>query len=145
MPVDFRILAETGVVLVRYEGTAGHTETMERLALCTQHPHFQPTLPHVFDLRHVTAMEEDLVGFFRMQAGVVGVYGTAGPETRVVYLTANEVGRRMANLSRKSWSVDDRHVFFETDNVEDAFAFIGKPPVDLDRHFATSAYLPSAS
>lgn len=136
MPVAFEILPSLNLVHVRYDGFADLASTAKAAEACSQHPDFQPDLPHYFDLSGATGFEHDFVGFFAMQAKLAEMYTPFGSELFVVFNAPDGPAREMAELARKSWDGVPQIVLRIVQTEAEALALLGLSPTALAEHIS---------
>lgn len=103
MPVTFRILPRSSLIVATYTGFASIDETTVAAEACARDPAFSPHLRHLVDLRAVTGYERDFPRFLAMQARVMDSFRFQPNELMIVYLSPTPVAQAMAAMVNRSW------------------------------------------
>lgn len=132
MPVSFHILADRGLVVVRYSGFAAIDDTLEATKDYVAHPDYAPGQRQLVDLSAITGYEKDYARFIMMQAAKAGRFTQSGTQTLVVYSAATPIALELATLFIKSW--DDVHAVVPMIQYtqSDALALLGESENSID-------------
>lgn len=132
MPVRFHILADRGLVVVRYSGFAAIDDTLVATKAYVAHPDYAPGQKQLVDLTAITGYEKDYARFMMMQASKAGRFTQSGTQTLVVYVAPTPVAQELGTLFTKSWDDVDAVVPLIQYAEADALAMIGEPETTID-------------
>jgi len=131
MAVSYQILPHHALIVVAYRGTATLAETVAMAASCAAHPDFRNNFRHLVDLRAVSGFEQDIPGYFAMQARVIEMFPVIGEgfvELTMVMIAPPGPPRQMAERIRRSWDGLDSAILRIVEDAEAALSVLGLPP-----------------
>ena len=131
MAVTFELIPSRGLVYIRYSGFAGIDETLAAAQNFMHHPDFKPGLRHLFDVSHVTEVDQDFTKFFSLQAQLVDVYERVDGDQLIAFYAPGPEGQIMARMAQKTWEPMPEMVIKTFENEADALAFLGQPETSL--------------
>ncbi|MBU2962184.1 hypothetical protein KO516_15460 [Citreicella sp. C3M06] len=127
MSIDFHILADRGLVYVRYEGFALIDDTMKAFGRYMQHPQARPGQKQFVDLSGVTGYERDFTRLMAIQARKADQFGSGGTQTLMVYYAPSRLGLELAQLVLRSWEGFDAVVALIQQSEQEALSLLGLP------------------
>lgn len=132
MPVQFRIVPDRGLVVVRYSGYVTIDDTMGATHAYVADPDYAPGQKQLVDFTQVTDYEKDYVRFMMMQAAKAERFVNARIQSLVVYIAPTQVSQELSSLFIKSWdNVDAVVPMVQTSEIE-ALILLGQPEVSVD-------------
>lgn len=138
MAVEMQVLADRGILYLRYDGFVRVDEAMTALQDYQNHPDFNPGHKHLADFSRITGFERDYVRVFSLQADVAATLVRSGIEILLVMLAGSKPGFEMAHLVRKSWEGVSTVVPRLAENEEQALALLGQPERHISDMLKTS-------
>ncbi|MDF1871552.1 hypothetical protein [Vannielia sp.] len=124
MPVTYQILADLGIVYVRYDGPMDVAESGALFASYMADPGFRPGQKQLVDLSRITGYERDFAGLLALQAKKAEAF-LQGPETIIVYYAPGGVAREVAHLAMRSWENLDAIVALVQDTEAGTLSVLG--------------------
>ncbi|WP_415403247.1 hypothetical protein [Tateyamaria sp. SN3-11] len=132
MPLTFRILADRGLVVVRYSGHATIEETMAATKAYVASPDYAPGQKQLIDMTRITSYEKDYVRFLEMQAAKADRFMSSGVQSLVVYIAPTPVAQEIAGLFIRSWADVDAVVPLMQHSEAEALALLGQAEDSVD-------------
>ena len=127
MALEFDIIPDRGLVLVRYSGHATIDDTMAATRAYVAHPNYVAGQKQLVDLTRIDSYEKDYVRFMEMQAGKADRLANAGVQSVVVYIAPTAVAQEVAMMFTRSWD-DVKNVVALVQNSEaEALEILGQP------------------
>ena len=136
MPLTFRILADRGLVVVRYSGHATIDETMAATKAYVASPDYAAGQKQLVDMTRITSYEKDYVRFMEMQAAKAERLAGAGVQSLVVYIAPTPVSQEIAGLFIRSWADVDAVVPLIQHSEAQALALLGQAEDSIDKLLA---------
>jgi hypothetical protein len=132
MPLSFHILADRGLVCVKYQGFIKIETTAKAFAQYMAHPDCRPGQKQLVDMRGVTGFEKDYAKLMAMQAQKAEQFTGQGMETLIVYLVDDQQHGHLARVIIQSWDgLDGVVARIQTDEA-DALELLGQPERTVD-------------
>jgi hypothetical protein len=139
MPVEFKILPERGLVVVRYSGHAAVEDTLTATKAYISHPEYSAGQKQLVDMSGITSFERNHVQFMKMQAEKAERLANSGLQSLVVYFAPTAVGQDLSAMFIRSWRDVDAVVPLVQHSEADALALLGQQEETLDILLGTSA------
>ena len=139
MPVEFKILPERGLVVVRYSGHAAVEDTLIATKAYISHPEYSAGQKQLVDMSGITSFERNHVQFMKMQAEKAERLANSGLQSLVVYFAPTAVGQDLSAMFIRSWRDVDAVVPLVQHSEADALALLGQQEETLDILLGTSA------
>ncbi|WP_146345119.1 hypothetical protein [Falsiphaeobacter marinintestinus] len=127
MSVSFRILADRGLVYVRYDGMARVADTFAAFSEYVAHPDCKPGQKQLVDLSRLTGFERDYFKIMSLQAKKAELFAAQGVETLMVYLVTGAEPDELARTVMRSWDAYDGVVPLIQTSEADALQLLGQP------------------
>ncbi|WP_299041209.1 hypothetical protein [uncultured Tateyamaria sp.] len=132
MPVEFRILPDRGLVVVRFTGTVMIDEALEATRQYVSHADYAPGQKQLVDLSHATGFERDYVRFMEMQAAKADRLACAGVQSLVVYIAPTPISQEICTMYLRSWDDVDSVVPMVQHSEAQALTLLGQPEATVD-------------
>lgn len=126
MSVTFHILANRGLVYVRYDGFARVEDSLRAFGAYAQHPDCRPGQKQLVDLSGVTGFERNYAELFKLQALKADVFNDGAAQTLIVYYAPDREVFGMARLIERSWEPFPSVVSLVQQSEADALALLGQ-------------------
>ncbi|QQA44493.1 hypothetical protein [Pelagovum pacificum] len=126
MAISFQILADRGLVYVRYGDHVNFGETLEAFGRYAAHPDFAPGQRQLVDLSRVTSFENNYPELLKLQARKLDDFAQQGIQTLLVYYAPTDISFDMARLVRRSWDGLEGVVIRVAQTEEQALEMIGE-------------------
>jgi len=139
MPVDFNILPERGLVVVRYSGYASVNDTLTASEAYVSHPDYASGQKQLVDMTEVTGFEKDHIQFMEMQARKAERLARSGSQSLVVYIAPTAVSKGLSAMFVRSWADVDAVVQLVQHSEAEALALLGQQEETIDSLLATLA------
>lgn len=139
MPVEFKILPERGLVVVRYSGHAAVEDTQTATKAYISHPEYSAGQKQLVDMSGITSFERNHVQFMKMQAEKAERLANSGLQSLVVYFAPTAVGQDLSAMFIRSWRDVDAVVPLVQHSEAEALALLGQQEETLDILLGTSA------
>ena len=127
MSLTYTIIPESGLVYVRYVGTARLAETMEVFGRYAQDPAYRPGQKQLVDLSGITGYERDFLEMVKLQARKAETMSTNGAQSLAVYHAPTSVSLEMARLVGRSWEGLEKVVVRVAQSEDQALEMLGVP------------------
>ncbi|MEO0936963.1 MAG: hypothetical protein AAFY38_02285 [Pseudomonadota bacterium] len=131
MPIDFRIFADRGLVLIQASGFVTIDETVAGMARYEAQTTFDANHKQLVDLTRVTGFERDYARFLEIQADKAGRFTAAGAQMLIVYLAPTAEAQAIASLFARSWECTDTIVATIQHEEARALSVLGQPETSL--------------
>ncbi|MEX0310607.1 MAG: hypothetical protein AB3N17_10215 [Tateyamaria sp.] len=132
MPVEFRIVPDRGLVVVRFTGVVLIDEAIEATRAYVAHPDYAPGQKQLVDLSRAEGYEKDYTRFMEMQASKADRLALAGVQTLVVYIAPTPVSQEICNMYLRSWDDVDAVVPMIQHSEAEALTLLGQPEATVD-------------
>ncbi|WP_299549214.1 hypothetical protein [uncultured Tateyamaria sp.] len=132
MPIQFRILPDRGLVVVRYTGHVAIDDTLDATRVYLADPDYAPGQKQLVDFSTITGYEKDYVRFMQMQANKAGRFANAGVQSLVVYIAPTPISRELSTLFIKSWDDVDAVVPMVQQSEAEALTLLGQPETTVE-------------
>jgi len=139
MPVEFKILPERGLVVVRYSGYAAVEDTLTATKAYISHPEYSAGQKQLVDMSGITGFEKDHVQFMEMQAEKAERLANSGLQSLVVYIAPTAISQDLSAMFVRSWIDVDAVVPLVQHSEAEALALLGQPEETLDILLGTLA------
>jgi hypothetical protein len=139
MPVEFKILPERGLVVVRYSGYAAVEDTLTATKAYISHPEYSAGQKQLVDMSGITGFEKDHVQFMKMQAEKAERLASSGLQSLVVYIAPTAISQDLSAMFVRSWIDVDAVVPLVQHSEAEALALLGQPEETLDILLGTFA------
>ena len=137
MPVNFYILPDRGLVVVRYYGFAAIQDTMTASKSYIAHPDYAAGQKQLVDMTQITGYEKDYVQFMNMQSEKAERFVRSGWQSLVVYVATTPVSQDVSAMFIRSWADVDAVVPLVQHSEREALALLGQPEKTIDILLAT--------
>ena len=137
MPVNFYILPDRGLVVVRYSGFAAIEDTMAASKSYIAHSDYAAGQKQLVDMTQITGYEKDYVQFMNMQAEKAERFVRSGLQSLVVYVAPTPVSQDVSARFIRSWADVDAVVPLVQHSEREALALLGQPEKTIDILLAT--------
>jgi hypothetical protein len=137
MSVDFCILPERGLVVVRYSGYAAIEDTVAATKAYLIHPDYAVGQKQLVDMSQITSYEKDYVQFMNMQATKAERFVRSGVQSLVVYIAPTPISQDVSGMFIRSWADVDAVVPLVQHSESEALALLGQPEKTIDMLLAT--------
>jgi hypothetical protein len=127
MAVNFHIIPERGLVVVRYSGFAAIEDTVAASKAYVNHPDYAAGQKQLIDLTLITDFEKDYVRFMNMQAAMAERLAGAGVQSLAVYIAPTPISQDMSAMFIRSWADVDDVVPLVQHSEAEALALLGQP------------------
>ena len=138
MPVALNILADRGLVYLRFSGVVTVDETMKAVVEMGRDPNFSVGLRHFADYSDVVDYAHDYVEVLALQANLADDVVKDGVQTLLVQLATTPKGREMANLAVKSWDGIGGVVPVIAESEARALSLLGEPETSISELLANA-------
>ncbi|MCB1339257.1 MAG: hypothetical protein KDK10_17990 [Maritimibacter sp.] len=125
MPVSFRILAEHGLVYVRFSGAVRIADAAENFATFLADPDYRKGLKQLIDFTHVTEWDQDFNTLMKFNARQTDIYDDTRNALMMVCLAPDAFTQSLANFARRGWESSSRVVTCTAETEEEALALLG--------------------
>jgi len=132
MPVEFKIVPERGLVVVRFSGFATVNDTMVATKDYISHPNYVAGQKQLVDMSNITDYEKDYVQFMNLQASKTERLARSGVQSLVAYIAPTEVSRDLSALFVRSWADVRSVVPLIQQSEAEALALLGQPEETLE-------------
>lgn len=139
MPVDVHILAQRGIVYVRYSGHITLSESRDAFHGYLAHPDCRPGQRHLVDLGRITSAEQDHLGMMQLQADKATLLKSLGVETFMVFLAPTPELRALAHHFLRAWDGIEHIVGRILTDEEHALQVLGQPETSIAEMLAVTA------
>ena len=137
MTVDFCILPERGLVVVRYSGHATIDDTLAATKAYLAHSDYAAGQKQLVDLTQITGFEKDYVRFMNMQAAKAERLAGAGVQSLAVYIAPTPISQDVSAMFIRSWADVDEVVALVQHSEAEALALLGQPEKSVEALLAT--------
>lgn len=132
MPGSYRILADRGLVYVRYEGRVLLREAEEMFADFMGNPAGNLGLKQLIDLSRVTDWEKDFPKLMAMQADKADAFMTTGHTFFMVFYAPTEKARAMGRVLVAPWKNIPGIVTTMQEDEDAILDILGQPDASID-------------
>tara|TARA_B110000902_G_scaffold239934_1_gene288972 strand:+ start:89 stop:511 length:423 start_codon:yes stop_codon:yes gene_type:complete len=137
MTVNFCIIPERGLVVVRYSDFAAIDDTMAASKAYLAHPDYAAGQKQLVDFTNITGYEKDYVRFMNLQAAKAEQLGDAGEQWLVVYVAPTPLAQDVSAMFIRSWADVFEVVVLVQHSEAEALALLGQPEKTIDALLAT--------
>lgn len=137
MAIDFKIIPDRGLVLVRYTGIGTVAETLAATKAYLNHPDYAAGQKQFVDLSQIEGFENDYVQFMNMQAAKAERLAGQGVQSLAVYYAPTKVSQSVSAMFIRSWSDVPEVVALVQHTEPEALALLGQPEKSSESLLAT--------
>ena len=137
MTVNFCIIPERGLVVVRYSDFAAIDDTMAASKAYLAYPDYAAGQKQLVDFTNITGYEKDYVRFMNLQAAKAEQLGGAGEQWLVVYVAPTPLAQDVSAMFIRSWADVFEVVVLVQHSEAEALALLGQPEKTIDALLAT--------
>ena len=137
MTVNFCILPERGLVVVRYSGYAAIEDTLDATKAYVTHSDYAAGQKQLVDMTQITGYEKDYVKFMNMQAAKAERFVSSYAQSLVVYIAPTPISQGISAMFIRSWANVDAVVPLVQHSESEALALLGQPEKSIDELLET--------
>ena len=132
MPVDYDVLDDPPLVLIRYHGHVEMAEITRSLSQFAAEGRQHDHQTHLFDISGVTSYTLDYPEYFRLLGKLADVYPVGAPERLFVFLAPSGPPAEMVAALRRPYDGSGPIVIRVADTVDAALDILGLPHASLE-------------